>query len=92
MAPTPDGRKIAKAVTSMVAVGAVGAAGLGSVALYGTITAAAASKASTTQGSTTPGPGSSGSSSDPGLRSGSTSGTQLLPGNGGPSLSRSAGS
>lgn len=95
MAPTADGRKIAKAVTSVVAMGALGTAALGSVALDGTINAANAAKAATNQnsGTTTPDPSSdSGSSPDSGSQSGSSSGTQLLPGNGSSSHSRSAGS
>ena len=95
MATAVDGRKVVKNVTTMVAMGDLGAAGLGSVSLYGTITAANAARAAASQVTPATTPDISGhSSTDSGSQSGSPSGsgTQLLPGSGGASHSRSAGS
>lgn len=93
-------RKFSTTLTSAMAVGAVGVAGFGTVALYGTITAASAPHSSGTTSTT---PDTSGSSSDGSTPDGSPGtqllpgtqlvpGTQLLPGSGGYSHSQSSGS
>lgn len=95
MTAAENGRKVAKAVTSVVVLGSLGTIGLGSAALYGTITADNAAKLAARQSTVLPdSSGTSGSSSgsDSQTTPQPSSGTQLLPGSGGASHTRSSGS